>query len=156
MAITEAQRLGIVSAAEALIGVPYVWAGNAPPGMDCSGSVQWLLRVNGVEPWYSMYPHSVDMTAAMLYDQLQPLESDEWPWPGDLAFYGRTKITHVVVITQTDGAEVKRVISASGGGPDCVDVVAGIAKGASLKPFNSALYRSDFRGYRRPWLKEGA
>jgi cell wall-associated NlpC family hydrolase len=38
----------VAAAAEALVGQPYVWAGSAPGGFDCSGLVQWVYTQAGV------------------------------------------------------------------------------------------------------------
>lgn len=39
----------VVETAKKYIGVPYVWGGEDPTGMDCSGFVQWVFKDLGVE-----------------------------------------------------------------------------------------------------------
>ncbi len=39
----------VVEAAKKYIGVPYVWGGEDPTGMDCSGFVQWVFKDLGVD-----------------------------------------------------------------------------------------------------------
>ncbi|GAA1338025.1 C40 family peptidase [Arthrobacter roseus] len=39
----------VVETAKKYIGVPYVWGGEDPTGMDCSGFVQWVFKDLGVD-----------------------------------------------------------------------------------------------------------
>lgn len=39
----------IADTAMQYLGAPYAWAGNSPRGFDCSGFVQYVYRLNGVE-----------------------------------------------------------------------------------------------------------
>lgn len=39
----------VVDTAKKYIGVPYVWGGEDPTGMDCSGFVQWVFKDLGVD-----------------------------------------------------------------------------------------------------------
>ncbi len=46
--ITSAQGKQIVSTAQTLMGVPYVFGGNTPGGFDCSGLLQYVFKMNGL------------------------------------------------------------------------------------------------------------
>ena len=59
------------------MGTPYVWAGSAPGGFDCSGLVMWAYAQVGVSlphSSYAQYGYGVPVSR----DQLQP---------GDLVFF---------------------------------------------------------------------
>ena len=38
----------IIATAKQYIGVPYVWGGSTPSGFDCSGYVQYVFRLHGI------------------------------------------------------------------------------------------------------------
>jgi len=46
--ISAGQGNAIVSTAQKLMGVPYVFGGTTPKGFDCSGLVQYVFKANGV------------------------------------------------------------------------------------------------------------
>ena len=59
------------------LGTPYVWAGSAPGGFDCSGLVMWAYAQVGVSlphSSYAQYGYGVPVSR----DQLEP---------GDLVFF---------------------------------------------------------------------
>jgi cell wall-associated NlpC family hydrolase len=68
---------GAVGAAMSQLGTPYVWAGAAPGGFDCSGLVMWAFGQVGVSLPHSTYAQ-YNMGVAVSKDQLQP---------GDLVFF---------------------------------------------------------------------
>jgi peptidoglycan DL-endopeptidase CwlO len=68
---------GVVGIALSQLGTPYVWAGAAPGGFDCSGLVMWAYAQVGVSLPHSSYGqwgYGVPVSR----DQLQP---------GDLVFF---------------------------------------------------------------------
>ena len=131
------------------LGVPYLWAGNEPPGMDCSGAVLRWMRAGDV-------PIN-DTTAGELFARFNAVEVPE---PGDLAFYGRIgrPATHVVMIlgvdSGRDGDPIITVIGASGGGrprkseTDTAYKIRMDQRGARVKVARLT-YRTDFLGFRR-------
>ncbi len=68
---------GVVSVALSQLGTPYVWAGSAPGGFDCSGLVMWAYAQVGVSLPHSSYAQ-YGMGVPVSRDQLQP---------GDLVFF---------------------------------------------------------------------
>lgn len=77
----------VCATAKRFLGVPYLWGGCSPMGLDCSGFVQLVLHLHGVE---------------LLRDaQQQAAQGRPAPEPntGDLVFFGPVdrpeKITHV-------------------------------------------------------------
>ncbi len=79
----------MVALAKRFIGVPYTWGGGSPSGLDCSGFVQLIYKMNGV-------PILRDADIQMLKSGLVevPKGSEQ---AGDLIFFGRAidKISHV-------------------------------------------------------------
>jgi cell wall-associated NlpC family hydrolase len=68
---------GVVGVALSQLGTPYVWAGSAPGGFDCSGLVMWAYAQVGVSLPHSSYAQ-YGMGVPVSRDQLQP---------GDLVFF---------------------------------------------------------------------
>jgi gamma-D-glutamyl-L-lysine dipeptidyl-peptidase len=73
--------------AESFIGVPYLWGGTTALGLDCSGFVQQVYRLNGVA-----LPRDADQQA-MLGRVVEEARA------GDLMFFGDTVVTHVALAT---------------------------------------------------------
>jgi peptidoglycan DL-endopeptidase CwlO len=68
---------GVVGVALSQLGTPYVWAGSAPGGFDCSGLVMWAYSQVGVSLPHSSYAQ-YGAGVPVSRDQLQP---------GDLVFF---------------------------------------------------------------------
>ncbi|MDO8684595.1 MAG: C40 family peptidase [Armatimonadota bacterium] len=83
----------IVMTAKRFIGVPYLWCGVTAFGLDCSGFVQLVHKLNGVQLPRDAYMQADD-------DRFGAI-SGESLMPGDLVFFGvsnvsqpRREITH--------------------------------------------------------------
>jgi cell wall-associated NlpC family hydrolase len=76
-ALTTAQTIAFLKAAESRLGLPYVWGGDGPDVFDCSGLVQWSFAQAGV------------VMPRVAADQARtgPLVSISQLQPGDLLFY---------------------------------------------------------------------
>ncbi|HVD51666.1 MAG TPA: C40 family peptidase, partial [Candidatus Udaeobacter sp.] len=98
LAVADTTRTGEVAArppiaddylktAESFIGVPYLWGGTTALGLDCSGFVQQVYRLNGVA-----LPRDADQQA-MLGRRVEEARA------GDLLFFGTESVTHVALAT---------------------------------------------------------
>ena len=77
----------LVETAERFIGVPYLWGGTSPFGIDCSGFVQLVYRIHNVTLLRDAYMQAGDPRAIdVAKDDLRA---------GDLVFFGADAITHV-------------------------------------------------------------
>ena len=77
----------LIQTAESFIGVPYLWGGTTALGLDCSGFVQQVYRLNGVA-----LPRDADQQA-MLGRMVEEARA------GDLMFFGADSVTHVALAT---------------------------------------------------------
>ena len=73
--------------ADSFMGVPYLWGGTTALGLDCSGLVQQVYRLNGVA-----LPRDADQQA-MLGQRVEKARA------GDLMFFGAESVTHVALAT---------------------------------------------------------
>lgn len=69
--------------AKMFLGIPYLWGGTSPKGMDCSGFTKMVYRLNGLELY-----RDADQQA-MSGDEVKPGENFENLKKGDLLFFGR-------------------------------------------------------------------
>jgi cell wall-associated NlpC family hydrolase len=77
----------VLATAQAFLGVPYLWGGTTLKGMDCSGFVQQVYRLNGVG-----LPRDADQQS-MLGRLVEEARL------GDLFFFGADSVTHVAFAT---------------------------------------------------------
>ncbi len=94
---------GVVRTSLRLRGVPYLWGGTTPWGLDCSGFVQLVFRVNG---------YSVKRDAQIQYDTAGKIVAPGDITTGDLLFFKKgseTKVSHVAIYLGSD-----KIIHSSG------------------------------------------
>ncbi len=93
--------------ARRFLGVPYLWGGCSPLGIDCSGFVQLVMRLHGIELLRDAYLQG---------EQGNPVER---PGAADLVFFGPAdgadRITHVGMML-----DERRFIHAKGS--ECVRI----------------------------------
>jgi len=80
----------VIRMAKRFLGLPYLFAGTTPLGIDCSGFVQLVYRLNGVQ---------LLRDARLQYTQpdLVPVEDTDLQ-AGDLLFFGRERISHMGLV----------------------------------------------------------
>ena len=78
----------ITNHARSFLGVPYRWGGISSQGIDCSGFTQLCYRMGGY-----VIPRDAHQQYASLLQDVDRNHLQE----GDLIFFGRQKITHVVM-----------------------------------------------------------
>jgi gamma-D-glutamyl-L-lysine dipeptidyl-peptidase len=71
----------MVALSKRLLGVPYLWGGTSPLGLDCSGLVQLVYKMNGVP---ILRDAGIQMTDSGLAEVPKGREQ-----AGDLIFFGR-------------------------------------------------------------------
>lgn len=77
----------MVELAGRFLGLPYFWGGTGPLGLDCSGYVQLIYRLSGVE---ILRDADIQFTSSGLLEVPKGQER-----AGDLVFFGRRGISHV-------------------------------------------------------------
>jgi len=87
-AISKNVRAAVIETAGQLLNTPYLWGGKSSFGTDCSGFVQTILRIHGINLPRDSSDQSGHGTVVQLTDSHQS---------GDLAFFHNVegKITHV-------------------------------------------------------------
>lgn len=111
-----------VAVAEACVGVPYLWGGNTPDGIDCSGLVQTALRLVNQSA-----PRDSDQQEAALGHPL-PVVSEAIYKRGDLIFWkGHVGIIcdsnmllhanghHMLVVKEPLNEAIQRIAAKNGG-----------------------------------------
>lgn len=88
---SENLREKIVGTAGNFIGVPYLWGGRSPFGIDCSGFVQVVFKMNGIK---------LSRDAALQAQMGDNVHLTEESLPGDLAFFDNQEgnIVHVGIL----------------------------------------------------------
>lgn len=88
--MADSRVAAFISAAQSMLGVPYVWGGEslAEGGFDCSGLVQWAAAKVGV---------SLPRTAQAQYNATQRINTSGAPPAGALVFFnpGGGEISHM-------------------------------------------------------------
>lgn len=84
-------KTALLKTAFMYLNTPYLWGGKSPYGIDCSGFVQMVYKLNG----YTL-PRDAYQQASIG----EPLSFIEESEPGDLAFFDNEegKITHVGIL----------------------------------------------------------
>ncbi|HEX2975469.1 MAG TPA: C40 family peptidase [Bacteroidales bacterium] len=82
----------VISQAEKLIGIPYLWGGSSSKGADCSGLVQTVYFMNGL---ILQRDASMQAKQGVEIDISSGITNLK---PGDLLFFGKPdRITHVAI-----------------------------------------------------------
>lgn len=120
----------LVHTAKRLIGVPYLWGGSSPFGLDCSGFVQLAYRMCGM-----VIPRDADLQAE--FPRTAEVSTSD-AQPGDLIFFAgggdphQRAITHVGMVMDSE-----HFIHSSGG------------VGVNVTRLDDPYYRSILWGVRR-------
>ena len=88
----EYSKSSIIKNSLKFLNSPYLWGGRTPYGIDCSGFSQQVYKLNG-------FQLSRDANQQALQGKEVKLEKAK---PGDLAFFGDKKITHVGIIMDSN------------------------------------------------------
>ena len=88
----EYSKNSIIENSLKFLNSPYLWGGRTPYGIDCSGFSQQVYKLNG-------FQLARDASQQALQGKEVKLEKAK---PGDLAFFGDKKITHVGIIMDSN------------------------------------------------------
>ena len=88
----EYSKSSIIKNSLKFLNSPYLWGGRTPYGIDCSGFSQQVYKLNG-------FQLARDASQQALQGKEVKLEKAK---PGDLAFFGDKKITHVGIIMDSN------------------------------------------------------
>ncbi len=96
------ERSGLIETAHLYLHAPYLWGGRSPFGIDCSGYMQMVFKLNGMK---------IHRDASQQAEEGSLLSFIEEAEPGDLAFFDNAegRIIHVGMIMNSS-----RIIHASG------------------------------------------
>lgn len=131
----------IISEAMKFIGVPYLWGGASPNGVDCSGFVRHVFRMNGILLPRNASRQAESGTAVVLPARQESISSGsgngsdrlaEVLLPGDLLFFGtrgkdgdRDRVSHVGIYIgngkMIHASHVVRINSLDPDRPDCYE-----------------------------------
>ncbi|MEW6456297.1 MAG: SH3 domain-containing C40 family peptidase [Acidobacteriota bacterium] len=82
----------MINLAKRFLGIPYLWGGTTPIGLDCSGFTQLICRLSGIEV---LRDANIQFERSGLMEVPKGKERK-----GDLVFFGKSidKITHVGIM----------------------------------------------------------
>lgn len=120
----------LVYTAKRLIGVPYLWGGSSPFGLDCSGFVQLVYRMCGM-----VLPRDADLQAGSPRTVDVSLVDAQ---PGDLIFFASGNDPHLRTITHVGMVVDNQCFIHSAGGI-----------GVHITRLDDSRYRSMLWGIRR-------
>lgn len=122
----------VITTAKGYIGTPYRWGGTSRAGIDCSGLLCNSFRMVR----YDLPRTSEQQSKIGKKVKRKKLE------PGDLVFFAtgkkRRQITHVGLVTEVRGGEVKFIHASS-------------SLGVVISELDVKYYRKRFRTARRPF-----
>ncbi len=90
--VKKASREDIVNTANRFLGIPYLWGGKTPYGIDCSGLVQTVFKLLGIKLPRDAYQQAEFFTNNKITGDNIEI--------GDLLFFRENgKVTHVAIST---------------------------------------------------------
>lgn len=108
------KREEIVKFSQALLGVPYKWAGVTPSGFDCSGFTGYVVK--------NTLNKSISHRASDQFNEVKKINKKEVA-PGDFVFFSHGKgIHHVGIVYSTEDNSVQMIHASSSLGISIVDI----------------------------------